>query len=286
MQTEHGDGSFHHARIRYPSSRIRPSGRGEATINLPIQNIVSIAPEFYARSARFSSPDAELAAMHHLGQFLTEEPSLLWNQLTAAMLQVCDVTSAVVVLLQHSAGRHRPQWVSVAGSLAECPDGQFEWEAAVEAAIKSQQPGVFLRLSRTGASFADKPQNCECLVVPWELKSGMQGAIVVFSDCKKRCLDATDLRIAKSLVCFTKLAAERKEIEQRSARGFASAARLANEIAHEINNPLQALMNSLHLMTSDYADDIHLKTAREEVRRVANVVRGVLEVGYRKNPWA
>ncbi|MBS1813320.1 MAG: hypothetical protein JSS87_00425 [Acidobacteria bacterium] len=284
MQT-HRSFSLHHARTRYPSSRAGISGRWEANINPPLQNIVSIAPEFHTRGMRASSPEAELAVMNRLGQFLTSGPDLLLDQLTAACLEACDVSSAAVVLLQQAGGRSRLHWASVAGNLVTSPEYRFEWEAAMEAALESQQPGIFMRLAPAGSPSTGKPHTSECLVVPWQTPSHTQGALVVFSDCMKRCLDPTDLRIAKSLTCFAQLAAEKKEFEDRSARGFASAARLANEIAHEINNPLQTLMNSLHLMACDYPVDMHLKAAREEVRRVAKVMKTILELGNRKNPW-
>lgn len=62
---------------------------------------------------------------------------------------------------------------------------------------------------------------------------------------------------------------------------LAAIGRLVSSVAHEINNPLQAIHNSLHLLISRSLDNEkrqrYLVMTQEEVERLINIVRRVLE---------
>lgn len=67
---------------------------------------------------------------------------------------------------------------------------------------------------------------------------------------------------------------------------LASVGRLAATVAHEINNPLEAIMNSVYLVLQDQGLSVdslqRLKTAEEELVRVAHMTRQTLGF-YREN---
>ncbi len=89
----------------------------------------------------------------------------------------------------------------------------------------------------------------------------------------------------ESLARFANVGMQRSESEEsrRSHEAHASAARVANELAHEINNPLQALINSLHLVSLS-VDDEHLVQARVQAMRLAQLVQSVLNVNRLNEP--
>jgi signal transduction histidine kinase len=65
----------------------------------------------------------------------------------------------------------------------------------------------------------------------------------------------------------------------RRAEKLAAAGRLAATVAHEVNNPLEALVNAIYL--AQHAADLqqasaHLRLADSELRRVAHIVRQTL----------
>lgn len=75
----------------------------------------------------------------------------------------------------------------------------------------------------------------------------------------------------------------RKRMEQSliQAEKMAATGRMAATIAHEINNPLEAVMNLLYLMRSKMTDDEgrgFLTTAEEEIVRVSHIAKQTL--GY------
>lgn len=74
---------------------------------------------------------------------------------------------------------------------------------------------------------------------------------------------------------------ERRLAEEalRKSDKLAAVGRLAASIAHEINNPLEAILNALYLLSLTSLDESqqhYLKLAREELLRVADIAAGTL----------
>jgi signal transduction histidine kinase len=78
-------------------------------------------------------------------------------------------------------------------------------------------------------------------------------------------IDVTDSRMAEQAL--------------RRAEKLAAAGRLAATVAHEVNNPLEALVNAIYL--AQHAKDLgeaadHLRLADSELRRITHIVRQTL----------
>lgn len=61
----------------------------------------------------------------------------------------------------------------------------------------------------------------------------------------------------------------------RKQEASESAWRMANRLPHEINNPLQALSCTLHLMAEDTQPDLS-ETAHLQLDRITSLVRAIL----------
>ena len=91
------------------------------------------------------------------------------------------------------------------------------------------------------------------------VEDGVVETVIVFSR------DLTDLKSAQDNLV--------------EAARLKAASRLANELAHQLNNPLQALRNSLYLLQSDFEQERHdeyLKLADDTLSRIESLARAIL----------
>jgi two-component system, NtrC family, sensor kinase len=133
---------------------------------------------------------------------------------------------------------------------------------AVPLIAKSQVLGVIVVINRTEGSFTSDDL---------ELLQFLAGAVAVAAE---------NARLYGELADFAQ-ELERSQAQLIQAEKLAATGRLAASLSHEINNPLQAIHNCLHLVIdrslSDEKKKYYLGLAQNEVERLMTLVQRTLE---------
>ena len=132
------------------------------------------------------------------------------------------------------------------------------------------------------------------LVVPMASRDRVLGALVLVMAESRRTLMPADLELAEALAMRAAAAIDnsrllrqvQRQLEERArteaalvkTERLATAGRLAATIAHEINNPLEAVTNLIYLARSASPDEArrYLQMVEEELSRIAHITKMTL----------
>ncbi|MBN1487644.1 MAG: response regulator [Anaerolineae bacterium] len=135
----------------------------------------------------------------------------------------------------------------------------------------------------------------DILSIPLSTRDGILGMLMVFGDPETLseqnfpllehvgssvAVAVENARLFQEIESFAE-ELERSQTQLIQAEKMAAVGRLAASLAHEINNPLQAIQNSLHLALHTKLEDERrrsfLEMAQQEVARLVQIVRRMLD---------
>ena len=181
-------------------------------------------------------------------------------------------------------GKHVYRWTTTSGPVDYLRGHAMEWDRNPCALVISRgTPQLFRRPSKFYRGLYGLPSMImEALLVPWEEDGTITGAIWLMTHSQDKKFDAEDARLTRSLMTFTSLALrmEQREKSKRELEGYRSAAAVANQLAHELNNPLQALTNTFMLLDNERNAKV-IRVARQQLDRIILLVKNILELQTR-----
>jgi hypothetical protein len=122
------------------------------------------------------------------------------------------------------------------------------------------------------------------MLIPWETE-GIRGTIWAVSHKSDQAFDLQDYQLLRSLADFIGIILRQQATDKRAtriAKVDASAAR-AHEMAHQINNPLQSLTNTMFLARQGGPDtQTYIEQAFSDLNDLSERVRKLLALEYRE----
>lgn len=215
-----------------------------------------------------------------MAHVFSEQPSRMLQRLVDIAVEYCGADSSGISLEEMGPdGRACFRWIVVAGSFAKYLNGRTPRDfSPCGTCLDRGQPQLYRVtqqyydfLGVTAATIHDE------MLIPWNAGHA-RGTIWAVSHAEGDTFAPADYELLNSLADFAEIAMRlqsREELVRERDRAAASAAR-AHEMAHEINNPLQSLTNTLFLARGTNENAEYLAQAAEELAALSSLVRRML----------
>jgi signal transduction histidine kinase len=239
--------------------------------------------EFMGRRIRPRDVGSEVVGLQRLARVFAQRPDRILQELVEVSVDVCDAHSAGITLEETlQDGETQFRWIAIAGKY-----GGFVGAVLPRAfspcgtCLDRGGPQLF-RVSKAYLDMigVQAPPVTDGLLIPWQVDK-TRGTIWVIAHGPFQCFDREDYRLLQSLSDFAAIAVRHQHQQEALMRQAAAtaAAEMANSLAHQINNPLQGLMQTVFLASQDGANaDVFANQAMEELKRLTELVRQLLEL--------
>jgi signal transduction histidine kinase len=211
---------------------------------------------FSKRRIRERSVASPMEGMQRIAHALVEEPAALLQELVDTAVSLCNADSAGISLEKEDrSDAEYYRWIATAGQYSPFLDAVLPlYPSACTVCLERGQPQRF----RVGKKFFDllgitAPLVTDGILLPWQTE-GSRGTIFVMAHGRDEAFDYEDCRTMEILANFAAMAVKQQNQRRRQAEEMsaAAAAAMANELAHQINNPLQSLTNHLFMASQGY----------------------------------
>ncbi len=281
-----------------------PFRRADLELLSILASQVAIAIENSRIHEATRSRTSQLAALNDLGRLVTSTLDLD-EVLRLAMQGINDIVKAEAgsLLLLDETTNDLLFHMSLQGDVRQTARLKLQIGQGIAGwVVKQGEPVLVPDVSADPRYFREASEEfgLECrsvLCVPIVIKDHVIGAIELINKLDGE-FTAEDLELLRSMAAtigialenarlYTELAEFTRELEKSQAQlvraeKLAATGRIAASLAHEINNPLQAIHNCLHLVTrkpslEENKRQDYLSMAQEEVDRLIDLVQRTLD---------
>jgi hypothetical protein len=225
----------------------------------------------------------QMVGMERVAHAFVETPDTILQELVNAAIELCGAESAgISIEREDKTDENYYQWVATAGEYAGFLNAVLpRYPSACSLCIERSTPQLF----RVTKRFFDLMQVDAAIVtdgilIPWQMDE-TRGTIWIMAHGRAEAFDSGDVRMMQVLANFAAMGVRQQRqqkllLEQASA---AAAAAIANDLAHQINNPLQSVANLLYLGANGQSGGDARTLAQElsePVERLSVLVRELL----------
>ncbi len=222
--------------------------------------------------------------LRRLARVFAERPDRILQELADVALELCGADSAGVSVVEP--GQNSPvfRWAATSGKYVPFRNATLPYDfAPCSICLERGEPQHF----RVGQAFFDilgvaADLVTDGLLILWQVED-MRGTVWVVAHGESEAFDKHDYETVQGLADFAAIAVRHQRQQEKLMRQMnaAAAAAMANELAHQINNPLQSLTNILFLAASgNHGPDgrIVAEAAAPDLQRLSNLVKRLLEL--------
>jgi hypothetical protein len=224
-------------------------------------------------------------ALRRVTQVFAVRPQAVMQELVNIAVSCCGADSAGISLEEpNEAGEPTFRWVAISGSFEKYLDGRTpRFFSPCGTCLDSGRPKLY-RVTKPYYDFLGVTADpiTDGILIPWEADN-IRGTIWAVAHNSKTAFDLQDYELLKSLADFVAIILRQQALDEKArqvAKAEASVAR-AHKMAHQINNPLQSLTNTLFLARQGGPDaPAFIEKAYEELASLSERVRRLLALKY------
>lgn len=240
------------------------------------------------RKPQLRSNAMQMDGLRRLATALVENPETILQELVNSAVALCGADSAGISIERaDSTDENHYQWIATAGEYSPFLDATLpKYPSACTVCLERGGPQLF-RVHKTFFDLLgiDAALVTDGILLPWQVEE-MRGTIFIISHSKAEAFDSEDLHFMEVLANFAAMAIRHHRHQTRliAQARMSSAMAMANDLAHQINNPLQSLTNVLFLaMQREGVGDersLALKLCGD-VERLSTLVKALVELPKR-----
>ena len=206
---------------------------------------------FLSRPLHTRDATAQLEGLRRIGRAFVESPETILQELVDAAVNLCGADSAgISIEKDDGSDREFYHWVATAGQYSAFFDAVLpRYPSACGVCLERGAPQHF----RVGRRFFEimgitAPLVTDGILLPWQTEQARGTIFIMAHECAEA-FDRDDARTMQLLADFAAMGIRQRKEHQLLVKqaGAIAAASMANELAHQINNPLQSLVNLVFL---------------------------------------
>jgi hypothetical protein len=240
---------------------------------------------FLSRAGKKRDFQQPFDALRRVTEVFATRPENVLQELVHVAMTCCGADSAEISLEEpDELGKPTFRWVAIAGSFSQYIEGRTpRFFSPCGTCLDSGRPHLY-RVTKPYYDFLGvtaKPIT-DGILIPWDTEQ-IRGTIWAVSHSSEEVFDKQDYDLLKSLSDYVAVIIRLQKLDEKarqSAKKEASADR-AHKMAHQINNPLQSLTNTMFLASQGGPDaQTYLQTAVGELAALSERVKRLLALPY------
>lgn len=235
--------------------------------------------EFTARSLHTRDVTMQMEGLRRLTHSFVQNPDTILQELVNAAVDLCGADSAGISLeTEEKSDANYYHWVATAGQYNGFMNAILpRFPSACGICLERGRPQLFrVRQRFFDIMGIDAPLVTDGILLPWQVED-TRGTIFIMAHGRTAAFDKDDGQMMRVLADFAAMAVRHRRqqqllLQQASA---AAAAAMANNLAHQINNPLQCLINVAYLAAEGQSDHSAKSLGQEfsvDLKRLSTVV--------------
>jgi RNA polymerase sigma factor (sigma-70 family) len=234
---------------------------------------------FTARRLHTRDVTMQMEGLRRLTHSFVQNPDTILQELVNAAVDLCGADSAGISLeTEEKSDSNFYHWVATAGQYNGFLNAILpRYPSACGICLERGKPQLFrVRQRFFDIMGIEAPLVTDGILLPWQVDD-TRGTIFIMAHGRTEAFDQNDGQMMRVLADFAAMAVRHKRqqhalLQQAKA---AAAAAMANKLAHQINNPLQSLMNVAYLAAEGKCDHDAKSLGQElsaDLRRLSALV--------------